>query len=42
MKENDPTIEAIDNWLSARRAIMRKPIDRIGYGGYPSLAYKFP
>ena len=21
---------------------MRKPIDRIGYGGYPSLAYKFP
>ena len=39
---NDPTIEAINNWLSARRAIMRKPIDRIGYGGYPSLAYKFP
>lgn len=39
---NDPTIEAIDNWLSARRAIMRKPIDRIGYGGYPSLAYQFP
>lgn len=39
---NDPTIEAIENWLSARRAIMRKPIDRIGYGGYPSLAYKFP
>ena len=39
---NDPVIEAVDNWLSARRAIMRKPIDRIGYGGYPSLAYKFP
>lgn len=39
---NDPTIEAIDNWLSARRAIMRKPIDRIGYGGYLSLAYQFP
>lgn len=39
---NDPTMEAIENWLSARRAIMRKPIDRIGYGGYPSLAYKFP
>lgn len=39
---NDPTLEAIDNWLCARRAIMRKPIDRIGYGGYPSLAYKFP
>ena len=39
---NDPSIEAIDNWLCARRAIMRKPIDRIGYGGYLSLAYKFP
>lgn len=39
---NDPVIEAQDNWLSARRAIMRKPVDRIGYGGYLSLAYKFP
>lgn len=39
---NDPVIEAKDNWLSARRAIMRKPVDRIGYGGYLSLAYKFP
>ena len=39
---NDPVIEATDNWLTARRAMMRKPVDRIGYGGYPSLAYKFP
>lgn len=39
---NDPCLEAIDNWLSARRALMRKPVDRIGYGGYLSLAYKFP
>lgn len=39
---NDPTLEGIRNWLNARRAIMRKPIDRIGYGGYLSLAYKFP
>lgn len=39
---NDPVPEAVDNWLSARRAIMRKPVDRIGYGGYPSLAYEFP
>ncbi len=38
----DPTIEANKNWLTARRAIMRKPVDRIGYGGYLSLAYKFP
>lgn len=39
---NDPSIEARANWLRSRRAIMRKPIDRIGYGGYLSLAYKFP
>lgn len=39
---NDPCIEAMENWLCARRAMMRKPVDRIGYGGYLSLAYKFP
>lgn len=39
---NDPVIEANENWLTARRAFMRKPLDRIGYGGYLSLAYKFP
>lgn len=35
-------MEARENWLGARRALMRKPVDRIGYGGYLSLAYKFP
>lgn len=39
---NDPTVEARENWIGARRAIMRKPVDRIGYGGYLSLAYAFP
>ncbi len=39
---NDPTIEARENWVAARRAIMRKPVDRIGYGGYLSLAHQFP
>lgn len=39
---NDPTIEANENWLTARRAILRNPVDRIGYGGYLSLAYQFP
>lgn len=39
---NDPVIEASYNWQRSRRAIMRSPINRIGYGGYPSLAYKFP
>lgn len=38
---NDPKIEARDNWLKARRALLRSPLDRIGYGGYLSLAYKF-
>ncbi len=38
----DPTREAKENWVTARRAILRKPIDRIGYGGYLKLAYKFP
>lgn len=39
---NDPVVEAKQNWLTARRAILRSPIDRMGYGGYLSLAYKFP
>lgn len=39
---NDPVPEAVENWICARRALMRKPVDRIGYGGYLSLAYKFP
>lgn len=39
---NDPVPEAVANWISARRAMMRKPVDRIGYGGYLSLACRFP
>ncbi|MED0936755.1 1,3-beta-galactosyl-N-acetylhexosamine phosphorylase [Bacillus mobilis] len=39
---NNPTIEANENWLTARRALLRNPVDRIGYGGYLSLAYQFP
>lgn len=38
----DPVKEAKVNWVTARRAILRKPIDRIGYGGYLKLAYQFP
>lgn len=38
----NPLKEAKENWVTARRAILRKPIDRIGYGGYLSLALKFP
>ncbi len=41
-KEGDPVKEAKINWVTARRAILRKPIDRIGYGGYLKLAVQFP
>lgn len=39
---NDPSIEGLDNWRKARRAILRSPLSRMGYGGYLSLAAKFP
>ncbi|NLB90704.1 MAG: 1,3-beta-galactosyl-N-acetylhexosamine phosphorylase, partial [Clostridiales bacterium] len=38
----NPLKEAKENWVTARRAILRKPIDRIGYGGYLKLALDFP
>lgn len=41
---NDETAigQLMHNWLLERRALMRKPIDRIGFGGYLSLADKLP
>ncbi len=38
----DPIGEAQANWLKARRAILRSPLDRIGYGGYLKLASEWP
>lgn len=38
----NPVKEAKENWVTARRAILRKPVDRIGYGGYLKLALQFP
>ena len=38
----DPIGEAKDNWMKARRAILRSPLDRIGYGGYLKLASEWP
>ena len=38
----DPIKEAKENWLQARRAILRSPLDRIGYGGYLKLAVNWP
>ena len=40
--QGDPVREAKVNWVTARRAILRSPIDRIGYGGYLKLACDFP
>ncbi|THJ67142.1 1,3-beta-galactosyl-N-acetylhexosamine phosphorylase [Arthrobacter echini] len=38
----EPAREALDAWLTARRAVVRSPLDRIGYGGYLSLALEYP
>ena len=35
-------LQVNDRDVTARRAILRKPIDRIGYGGYLKLACEFP
>ena len=40
--EENAVAELNKNWLTARRAMMRKPLDRMGFGGYLSLAAKFP
>ena len=40
--DGDPIGEANNSWRDARRAIVRKPLDRMGYGGYLSLATQFP
>jgi 1,3-beta-galactosyl-N-acetylhexosamine phosphorylase len=37
-----PTEESISNWVKIRRAMLRKPIDRIGWGGYLSLIKERP
>ncbi|WP_343247602.1 1,3-beta-galactosyl-N-acetylhexosamine phosphorylase [Diplocloster hominis] len=38
----NPVKLAKEGWVTARRAILRKPVDRIGYGGYLKLATQFP
>jgi len=38
----DPKAESMNNWVKIRRALLRNPIDRIGWGGYLSLAHDFP
>src|SRR5699024_7095598 len=38
----DPVTEENQNWIQDRRAIIRRQIQRMGYGVYLSLALKFP
>lgn len=38
----DPVGESLPIWIKCRRSMMRKPTARMGYGGYLSLALKFP
>ncbi len=40
--EENAVAELNRNWVTARRAMMRKPLDRMGFGGYLSLAAQFP
>lgn len=40
--EENAVDELNRNWRTARRAMLRKPLDRMGFGGYLSLAAKFP
>lgn len=37
-----PQEESHNNWMKIRRALLRRPVDRIGWGGYLSLAARFP
>lgn len=38
----DPVGEGRAYWMSVRRALLQAPVDRIGFGGYLSLATKYP
>ena len=40
--EGKPIDESISNWVKIRRAMLRRTVDRMGYGGYPSLTLQFP
>ena len=40
--EKNAVDELNRNWCSARRAMMRSPLDRMGFGGYLALAAEFP
>ncbi len=41
-KGGNPKEECRRPWMNVRRALAQKLVDRIGFGGYPSLAAKYP
>ena len=42
MEGGDPTTDAKQYWNNIRRALLRRPVDRIGLGGYLHLTEGFP
>lgn len=42
ISDEQATSDLVENYVTARRAMLRSPVDRIGFGGYLSLAAKFP
>ena len=42
MEGGDPTTDAKKYWNNIRRALLRRPVDRIGLGGYLHLTEGFP
>lgn len=38
----NPTLECKTYWIDIRRALLRKPVDRIGFGGYLHLVENHP
>ncbi len=41
-KGGTPTFDAMDYWIKVRRALIRKPVERIGLGGYLHLLEEYP
>ena len=42
LPEGNPTLECKTYWMDIRRALLRKCVDRIGFGGYLSLVANHP
>ncbi len=42
LKGGNPTLECRTYWIDIRRALLREPVDRIGFGGYLHLVCNHP